>query len=105
MRCSHFLQPSTTCCGSPPGRRSSIAGRGRASPGGCSPPCKLEELELEELRGIGVSQHFLTVAGAKRSRVIGCCRLDPANLQAPAPAGSQSWAQIALKILSCQVLR
>jgi len=29
-------------------------------------------------------------------------RLDPANLQAPAPAGSQSWTQIALKILSCQ---
>ena len=40
MRCSHFLQPSTTCCGSPPGRRSSTAGRGRASPAGCSPPCR-----------------------------------------------------------------
>src|SRR5262245_66045875 len=40
MRCSHFLQPSTTCCGSPPGRRSSTAGRGRASPAGCLPPCR-----------------------------------------------------------------
>src|SRR4029453_958414 len=40
MRCSHFLQPSTTCCGSPPGRRLSTAGRGRASPAGCSPPCR-----------------------------------------------------------------
>src|SRR5438876_11516359 len=40
MRCSHFLQPSTTCCGSPPGRRSSTAGPGRASPAGCSPPCR-----------------------------------------------------------------
>src|SRR4029450_8627406 len=38
MRCSHFLQPSTTCCGRPPGRRSSTAGRGRASAAGCSPP-------------------------------------------------------------------
>src|SRR5215475_14504289 len=40
MRCSHFPQPSTTCCASPPGRRSSTAGRGRASPAGCSPPCR-----------------------------------------------------------------
>src|SRR6266576_6239463 len=40
MRCSHFLQPSTTCCGGPPGRRSSTAGRGRASPAGCSPLCR-----------------------------------------------------------------
>ena len=56
--------------------------------------------------GTDFSSHFFP--DTRRSKTLAgyrWLRLDPANLQAPAPAGSQSWAQIALKILSCQVLR